>query len=154
MMISKLPIIIVLFLPNRSIMNPLRRLPSIWTGEPRLTEKRQYLTYSFICAHCNVLYCTVNVMYCTVILWKVGKLEETWIVSSLRQRNWDFATNFFFKYLYRSLVPDCVNLCYFRLRLFDLTEFIVLNILSLQHWKLQKIGIGKFFYNWWRAGNL
>ena len=38
-MTSKLPMIIVLFLPNRSIMNPLRRLPSICIGEPKLTEK-------------------------------------------------------------------------------------------------------------------
>ena len=46
-MISKLPIIIVLFLPNRSIMNPLRRLPSIWTGEPKLTEKKTIFSWIF-----------------------------------------------------------------------------------------------------------
>ena len=58
------------------------------------------------------------------------------------QRNWVFATNFnflipiFFK-------PNGVNLWYFKLRLFDLTEFIVWNISGLTTFDCKDIWIIK-----------
>ena len=45
-------------------------------------------------------------------------------------RNWVFSTNSHFLTLI-SLQPDSVNLWYFKLRLFDLTELIVRNIKGL-----------------------
>ena len=49
------------------------------------------------------------------------------------QRNWVFVTNS--NYLIPiSLQSDDINLCYFKLRLLDLTEFIVWNIKGLRHW--------------------
>ena len=58
------------------------------------------------------------------------------------QRNWVFATNFnflipiFFK-------PNGVNLWYFKLRLFDLTEFIIWNISGLTTFDCKDIWIIK-----------
>ena len=55
------------------------------------------------------------------------KFEST---GQLSQRNWVFATNLHFLTSI-SLQPDGVLLWYFNLRLFDLTELIVLNIKGL-----------------------
>ena len=72
-MISKLPIIIVLFLPNRSIMNPLRRLPSIWTGEPKLTEKRQYLVEYLEERNLNFKFTkTKKLRFCRKLFFKIS----------------------------------------------------------------------------------
>ena len=49
------------------------------------------------------------------------------------QRNWVFATNLNVLILI-SMQPYGVNLCYFKLILFYLTEFIVWNIKGLWHW--------------------
>ena len=46
--------------------------------------------------------------------------------------NWVFTTKSNFLMLV-SLQPDCINILYFKLKHFDLTEFIVWNIKGLQH---------------------
>ena len=51
----------------------------------------------------------------------------------VRQRNWVFTKNSNFL-IPISLQPDAVNRWYFKLRLFDLTEFKVWNIKGLRHW--------------------
>ena len=58
------------------------------------------------------------------------------------QRNWVFATNSYFQ-IPVSLQPFDLNLWYFKLRLFDLTEFIIWNIYGLRHWVFRDIGIWK-----------
>ena len=60
---------------------------------------------------------------------------EFWCLTknSLFQRNWAFATNSNFLILI-SWQPDGGNAWYFKLRLFDLTEFIVWNIKRLRNW--------------------
>ena len=49
------------------------------------------------------------------------------------KRNWVFGTHSYFL-IPISLQPDYLNLKYFKLRLFNLTEFTVWNISGLQHW--------------------
>ena len=56
------------------------------------------------------------------------------------QRNWVFATNSNFL-IPISLQPGGVGLWHFKLRLFDLTEFKVWNILSLRHWVAKVLGL-------------
>ena len=51
----------------------------------------------------------------------------------MKKRNWAFASNSNFPII-KSLQPECVNLWYFKLRLSDLTEFIVWSILGLETW--------------------
>ena len=64
------------------------------------------------------------------------------------QRNWVFATNLNFLTPI-SLQPDGVNLWYFKLRLFDLTELIVWNIKGLEkrvaNWKIRVCGKTQIF---------
>ena len=54
------------------------------------------------------------------------------ISTFFRERNWVFASDLNVL-LPSSLQPDGVNLCYFKLKILDLTEFIVWNIKFLQH---------------------
>ena len=69
-------------------------------------------------------------------LYKISNF--TFVAFEFFQRNWFFVTNSNFLIL-ASLQSDDVNLWYFKLRLFDLTEFIVWNIyIGLQrYWDKQ-----------------
>ena len=58
------------------------------------------------------------------------------------QRNWVFVTNSEF-IIPNSSEPNVVNLWYFKLILFDLTEFIVWNIKGLWHWNPKILGLEK-----------
>ena len=64
----------------------------------------------------------------------IESLPQTQIIQSRWHflMNWVFATNSNLL-IPISLQPDVVNLWYFKLRLFDLTEFIVWNIKGLHH---------------------
>ena len=54
-------------------------------------------------------------------------------INNRYERSWVFATNSNFL-IPISVQPDDENLRHFKLRLFDLTEFIVWNIWGLRHW--------------------
>ena len=62
-------------------------------------------------------------------MFKPALHKEKWFTEKLEstERNWVFATNSEF-IIPISLEPNVVNLWYFKLILFDLTEFIVRNI--------------------------
>ena len=62
--------------------------------------------------------------------------EQGFILSEKIQRSWFFATNSDFL-IPISLKPNVVNLWYFKLILFDLTELIAWNVKGLRHWNLK-----------------
>ena len=64
--------------------------------------------------------------------WRCFCLIRCVLWHFFQQRNWVFVTNSNFK-IPISFQPDSVNLWYFKLRLFCLTEFIVWNIKGLLH---------------------
>ena len=68
---------------------------------------------------------TVGTDQMSSIVLKVGE-QTSYFLSNL-QRNWVYAKNSNFVSLYLCK-PDGVNPWYFKLRLFDLTEFIVWKI--------------------------
>ena len=59
--------------------------------------------------------------------------NELRITLGLKGTDWVFGTNWNFL-ITISLQPDDVNLWYFKLTLFDLSEFIAWNIKGLRHW--------------------
>ena len=71
-------------------------------------------------------------------------LDKHWIkpLSKRQQGNWVFATNYDFT-IAISFQPDCVNLWYFKLSLFDLKWFIVekskVSEIQMQRYKDKKI---------------
>ena len=60
------------------------------------------------------------------------------VKSSVNPKKRNFATNFL---THISLQPDGVDLCYFKLKLFDQTELIVWNISCLRLWVAKILGL-------------
>ena len=72
------------------------------------------------------------------------KTKQCWLISKQNIKNFEddslHATNSDFL-IFISLKPNGVNLWYFKLILFDLTELIVWNIKGLRHWNLKIEGL-------------
>ena len=88
----------------------------------------------------NFKWLNENLLTIIHILGLILKLEI--LRNDLSENNWVFATNSEF-IIPISLEPNVINLWYFKLILFYLTEFIVWNIYDLRHWNPKILGLEK-----------
>ena len=84
-----------------------------------IMKNEENLSLSIWLALCQILY-SIYYGKLSYNLQNINKIDFLNLVS--KQLNWFFATISSF-----SLQPDAVNLLYFKIRLFDLTEFIAWN---------------------------
>ena len=106
------------------MFNPLSGLPS--RNDPKMMFPPPLLYVSYLNKTFKTISCKNGCLHDLIILRKYIRnypLTKIILMPTLLQKNWVFVTTSNFL-IPKSLQPDGVNLSYFKLIWFDLTEFI------------------------------